>query len=64
MAKMSNWMTLAANNGKWGKHVENKLKLAPATYKPYAKHQYQASPTNAAKTLQETAHKPAHKTPQ
>jgi hypothetical protein len=41
-AKMSDWMKLAANNGKWGKwgkHVENKLKLAPSTYKPYAKRQ-------------------------
>jgi hypothetical protein len=38
-AKMSDWMKLAADNGKWGEHVENKLKLAPATYKPYVKRQ-------------------------
>jgi hypothetical protein len=36
-AKMSDWMKLAADNRKWVKHVENKLKLAPSTYKPYVK---------------------------
>ncbi len=36
-ARMNDWMKLASDNQKWGKHVENKLRLAPATYKPYAK---------------------------
>ncbi len=36
-ARMNDWMKLASDNQKWDKHVENKLRLAPATYKPYAK---------------------------
>ena len=36
-AKMNDWMKLATDNERWGKHVENKLRLVPSTYKPYAK---------------------------
>jgi len=36
-AKMNDWIKLASDNKKWGEHVESKLKLAPSTYKPYAK---------------------------
>ena len=35
-AKMSDWMTIASDNRKWGEHVEDKLDLAANTYKPYS----------------------------
>ena len=40
-ARMNDWMKLASDNQKWGEHVENKLRLAPAMYKPYAKRHHQ-----------------------
>jgi hypothetical protein len=35
--KMNDWIKLASNHKEWGEHVEVKLGLAPATYKPHAK---------------------------